>query len=100
LPPTNTNWPPKAKSRLPQGENKQIPKSLLHARRIHPYGTKNRMEHAMQVYKYRFLKRIIAFARDKLEERSIIARYGGRRWCDSTERALSNELMRRHSFKL
>lgn len=55
----------------------------------------------MQVYKYRFfLKRIIAFARDKLEERSIIARYGGRRWCDSTERALSNELMRRHSFKL
>ena len=65
------------------------------------------MEHAMQIYKYRFLKRIIAFARDKLEERSIIleersiiARYGGRRWYDSTERALSNELMRRHSFKL
>jgi hypothetical protein len=58
------------------------------------------MEHAMQIYKYRFLKRIIAFVKDKHEERSIIARYDGRRWSDSTERALSNELMRRHSFKL
>ena len=58
------------------------------------------MEHAMQIYKYRFLKRIIAFVKDKHEERSIIARYGGRSWCDSTERVLSNELMRRHSFKL
>jgi hypothetical protein len=54
------------------------------------------MEHAMQIYKYRFLKRIIAFVKDKHGERSII----GRRWSDSTERALSNELMGRHSFKL
>ena len=54
----------------------------------------------MQIYKYRFLKRIIAFVKDKHEERSIIARFAGRRWCDSTERALSNELMRRHSFEL
>ena len=54
----------------------------------------------MQIYKYRFLKRIIAFVKDKHEERSIIARFGGHGWCDSTERALSNELMRRHSFEL
>ena len=53
----------------------------------------------MQIYKYRFLKRIIAFLRDKHEERSIIARYASRGWCDSTERALSNELMRRHTFE-
>ena len=52
----------------------------------------------MQIYKYRFLKRIIAFLRDKHEERSIIARYGGRRWCDSTERALSNELIAQAHF--
>jgi hypothetical protein len=58
------------------------------------------MEHAMQIYKYRFLKRIIAFVKDKHGERSIIARYDGRRWSDSTERALSNELMRRHGFEL
>jgi hypothetical protein len=58
------------------------------------------MEHAMQIYKYRFLKRIIAFVKHKHEERSIIARFSGRRWCDSTERALSNELMRRHGFEL
>jgi hypothetical protein len=58
------------------------------------------MEHAMQIYKNHFLKRIIAFVEDKHEERSIIARYASRGWCDSTERALSNELMRRHSFKL
>jgi hypothetical protein len=36
------------------------------------------MEHAMQIYKYRFLKRIIAFVKDKHGERSIIARYDGR----------------------
>ena len=54
----------------------------------------------MQIYKYRLLKQIIAFVKDKHEERSIIARFRGRRWCDSTERALSNELMRRHGFEL
>jgi hypothetical protein len=58
------------------------------------------MEHAMQIYKYRFLKRIMAFVKDKHEERSIIARYDSRGRCDSTERALNNELMRRHSFRL
>ena len=54
----------------------------------------------MQIYKYRFLKQIIAFVKDKHEERSIIARFRGRRWCNSTERALGNELMRRHGFEL
>ena len=29
----------------------------------------------MQIYKYRFLKQIIAFVKDKHEERSIIARF-------------------------
>jgi hypothetical protein len=29
------------------------------------------------------------------EQRIIIARYSGRRWCDSTERALNSELMGR-----
>jgi len=58
------------------------------------------MEHAMQIYKYRFLKRIIAFVKDKHEERSIVARYATHGWCDSTERVLSNELIHRHSFKL
>jgi len=29
------------------------------------------------------------------EQRIIIARYRGRRWCDSTERALNSELMGR-----
>jgi hypothetical protein len=58
------------------------------------------MEHAMQIYKYRFLKRIMAFVKDKHEERSIIARYDSRGWCDSTERALNTELMCRHSFRL
>ena len=53
----------------------------------------------MQIYRYRFLERIAAFLKDKHEERSIIARHIGLGWCDSTERALSNELMRRHSFK-
>jgi len=32
------------------------------------------------------------------EQRVIIARYSGHRWCDSTERALSSELMGRHSW--
>jgi hypothetical protein len=45
-----------------------------------------------------FLKRIVAFVEDTHEKRSIIARYSGYRWCDSTERALSNELMGRHSW--
>jgi hypothetical protein len=31
------------------------------------------------------------------EQRIIIARYSGRRWCDSTERALNSELMGRRS---
>ena len=54
----------------------------------------------MQIYKDRFLKRVMAFVKDKHEERSIIARYESRGWCDSTERALSNELMCRQSFGL
>jgi hypothetical protein len=58
------------------------------------------MEHAMQIYKYRFLKRIMSFVKNTQEEGSIIARYASRGWCDSTERALSNELMRRHTFRL
>jgi hypothetical protein len=29
------------------------------------------------------------------EQRMIIARYSGHRWCDSTERALNSELMGR-----
>jgi hypothetical protein len=32
------------------------------------------------------------------EQRVIIARYIGHRWCDSTERALNSELMGRHSW--
>jgi len=54
----------------------------------------------MQIYKNRFLKRIMSFVKNTQEEGSIIARYASRGWCDSTERALSNELMRRHTFKL
>ena len=54
----------------------------------------------MQIYKYRFLKRIIAFVKDK--------HWGTFNYCALRrpplerlpERALSNELMRRHSFKL
>jgi len=58
------------------------------------------MEHAMQIYKNRFLKRIMSFVKNTQEEGAIIARYASRGWCDSTERALSNELMRRHTFRL
>ena len=55
----------------------------------------------MQIYKNRFLKRIMSFVKmNTHEEDSIFAHYASRGWCDSTERALSNELMRRHSFKL
>jgi hypothetical protein len=32
------------------------------------------------------------------EQRIIIARYSGHRWCDSTERALNSELMGRRSW--
>jgi len=32
------------------------------------------------------------------EQRIIIARYSGHRWCDSTERALNSELMGRRGW--
>jgi hypothetical protein len=32
------------------------------------------------------------------EQRIVIAHYSGRRWCDSTERALNSELMGRRSW--
>jgi hypothetical protein len=39
-----------------------------------------------------------AFVKYTHEKHSILPRYSGQRWCDSTERALSNELMGRHSW--
>jgi hypothetical protein len=45
-----------------------------------------------------FLRLTATFVSDIHENRSIVARYSGHRWCDSTERALSNELMGRRSW--
>jgi hypothetical protein len=46
----------------------------------------------------RLFERAIAFLEeDAQSKRSIIARYSTRRWCDSTERALNEELMGRSS---
>ena len=44
-----------------------------------------------------FLRLTATFVSDIHEKRSIVARYSGHRWCDSTERALSYELMGRRS---
>jgi len=38
-----------------------------------------------------------AFVKYTHQERSFLPRYLDQRWCDSTERALSNELIGRHS---
>ena len=44
------------------------------------------------------LRLTTAFVKYAHENRSFFSpRYLGQRWCDSTERALSNELMGRHS---
>jgi hypothetical protein len=43
------------------------------------------------------LRLTTAFVMYTHEKRSL-PRYLGQRWCDSTERALSNELMGRHSW--
>ena len=44
------------------------------------------------------LRLTTAFVKYTHEKRSFLPRYLGQRWCDSTERALSNELMGRHSW--
>ena len=44
------------------------------------------------------LRLTTAFVKYAHEKRSFLPRYLGRRWCDSTERALSNELMGKHSW--
>jgi hypothetical protein len=41
---------------------------------------------------------IAAFMEHLQNERSISPRYLGRRWCDSTERELSDALMGRHAW--
>lgn len=47
----------------------------------------------------RFCKRTAAFLEQAVQsEQAIFAHYAGRRWCDSTERALNEELMGRGSW--
>ena len=44
------------------------------------------------------LRLTTAFVKYTHEKRSFLPRYLDQRWCDLTERALSNELMGRHSW--
>jgi hypothetical protein len=44
------------------------------------------------------LRLTTAFVKYTHEKRSFLPRYSGYGWCDSTERALSNELMGRRSW--